>query len=108
MGQHKFIVYIMQRLKLKEYLKKIIYFDRSVSADHGLCCLYMLIIIERKWRNRSKFGLPYLFAYKMGILVICYMMGFFLPEQSKDLDPSYKMDLDFWVVLEGEKITYNQ
>ena len=26
----------------------------------------------------------------------CYNVHLFLPEQSKDLDPSYKMDLDFW------------
>ena len=52
---------------------------------------------------------PYLFGYKMGLslsrmstnnqispMQFCCYTGFTLPKQSKDLDPSYKMDLDFW------------
>ena len=37
------------------------------------------------------YHLPYFFAYEMKI--------FFLPKQSQNLDPSYKMDLDVWDCL---------
>ena len=41
---------------------------------------------------RSMHGLtPYFFSHKT---------GFFNPKQSKNLDPSNKTDLHFWIVLE--------
>ena len=54
--------------------------------------------------------LPYLFGYKMGFALSRMTINFaiirVLPflNNPKDLDPSYKMDLDFWIVLEGEKL----
>ena len=32
----------------------------------------------------------------------CCDMSFTLPKKSQNLDPSYKTDLDFWIVLEGK------
>ena len=37
-----------------------------------------------------------LFAMKWSFVNFCYEMGFFLIKQSKNLDLSYKTDLDFW------------
>ena len=34
----------------------------------------------------------------------CYNTSFTFLNNPKDLDPSYKMDLDFRIVLEGEKL----
>ena len=39
----------------------------------------------------------------------CYNTNFTLPNNPKDLDPSFKTDLDLWIVLEGKKFpSYNQ
>ena len=32
----------------------------------------------------------------------CYIQILHFLNNPKDLDPSYKMDLDFWIVLEGK------
>ena len=38
----------------------------------------------------------------------CYNKSFTLPKHRKDLDPSYKMDLDFWDCLEAKKtVSFN-
>ena len=34
----------------------------------------------------------------------CYNTSFTFLNNPKNLDPSYKMDLDFWIVLEGKKV----
>ena len=67
--------------------------------------------------------LPYLFGYETGFfpslewlqITKSVLWNFaiirVLPFQNnaKDLDPSYKMDLDFWIVLEGKKTSsYNR
>ena len=46
--------------------------------------------------------LSYLFGYDISL----YRMGFLLPKQSENLDPSDKMDLDFLSVL-GERQAYS-
>ena len=39
----------------------------------------------------------------------CYNMSFTLPKNPEDLDPSYKMDLDFWNCFgRGNTLSYNQ
>ena len=40
-------------------------------------------------------------------LFICYM-GFFPSKTAKNLDPSCRQDLDFEIVLTGEKISYSR
>ena len=35
-------------------------------------------------------------------------MFFPSPNNPKYLNPSFRMDLDFWVVLDGKKLSYNQ
>ena len=42
----------------------------------------------QSWQEAKIGGLPYFSAYKMEF--------FFIPKQSKNLDPSYKTDLDLW------------
>ena len=62
--------------------------------------------------------LVYLFGYKMWFSLsvkypkyvneLCAIQPLYrllyLPKQSQILDPSYKMDLDFWVVLDGKNL----
>ena len=42
------------------------------------------------------------------LMKFCYNTSFTLPEHSQDLDPSYKMDIDFWECFERKKTqSYN-
>ena len=57
-------------------------------------CIYSKIFLfPLKYLNKSyeSLLLPYFFSYKMDF--------FFLRKQSKNLGPSYKMDLDLWDCL---------
>ena len=41
---------------------------------------------------------------EIGPTKFCYNTSSTLPKQSQNLDPSFKTDLDFGIVLEGEKL----
>ena len=71
-----------------------------------------------KRKNMLLLELSYLFGYKTGVfrfcrmttsnytspINLCYNTILTFLNNPKDLDPSYKMDLDIWNVLEGKKI----
>ena len=76
----------------------------------GGCHNPVSILKQKEQRNGRTNDLQlYLFGYKTGFsplgmitnnsispMKFYYNSSFTLPKQSNDLDPSYKMDLDFW------------
>ena len=86
------------------------YYDSLLaSLDNVKLQTRSLLLWKRIYSIRSKLFLlkvPYFFGYKAKF--------FFLPKQSKNLDPSYKTDLDFWdcfgrvkLVLQHKKHIYS-
>ena len=41
----------------------------------------------------------------MSLTTFCYKIGFFHSKNPRNLDPSYKTDLDLWELLKGENKT---
>ena len=75
-----------------------------------LCCPNDLAMLPYLSGYKTRFSLSRITTNNfISPVKLCYKTSFSLPQQSQELDPSYKTDVDFWIVFGSEKFpSYNR